>query len=83
MTFIGCKNEDLKCISPPLIPIGSLDIENSFEYGDEIYETNELVVAVKNNCLEKIAVILGKLIFKKKREQSRDKRHYFNRFKNN
>ncbi|EEZ97316.2 histone-lysine N-methyltransferase EHMT2 [Tribolium castaneum] len=59
MTFSTLKTEESKCMTPPLIPIGSFEFDNSFEYGDEVYEMNELIVAVKNNALEKIATILG------------------------
>jgi euchromatic histone-lysine N-methyltransferase len=61
MTFPNSyKHEDeIKCITPPLLPIGALEMQNSLEYGDEEYEIGDLVAAVKNNSVEKVAIILG------------------------
>lgn len=57
----SCKSEDeIKCITPPLLPLGALDMQNSLQYGDEEFELADLVVAIRNNSVEKVAVILGK-----------------------
>lgn len=45
----------------PLLPIGSFDMQNSLEFGEEEYELSDLICAVKNNLADKVAVILGEL----------------------
>lgn len=54
------ESNQIKCESPPLIPVEAVEIPNIGELEVCNYDIEALIACVKEESLKKLAVILGK-----------------------